>query len=101
VPARTDADVAKLVAHLGIDTARYDAVARSFAVNNRVARVAGTVSAYRIDSVPTFVVDGRWVTSPSQLVESGRNIPDPQINSATMTVLDHLVEKVRQQKGLK
>lgn len=101
VPARTDADVAKLVASLGVDSARYEAVARSFAVQNRVARVAGMTSAYRVDGVPFFVVDGRWTTSPSQLVEARRDIPDQQLNSATMTVLDHLVEKARQQKGIK
>lgn len=48
----------------GIDRARFEATYKSFGVNSQVARGRRLTSSYRIEGVPTFIVNGKFATSP-------------------------------------
>jgi len=63
-------------------------VYKSFGVNTQVQRARQLVGSYKIDSVPTMAVDGRFVTSASMTGS----------HEATLKVVDSLIERVRQGK---
>jgi thiol:disulfide interchange protein DsbA len=47
----------------GIDPAKYAEVEKSFTVNTKVARARQMTQAYKVDSVPRFIVNGKYVIS--------------------------------------
>jgi len=51
------------LAKQGIDVAKYNEVEKSFAVMTRLQRAKQMTANYKIDSVPQFVVNGRYVVS--------------------------------------
>ncbi|MEO5883195.1 MAG: thiol:disulfide interchange protein DsbA/DsbL [Caldimonas sp.] len=57
--------VAALVSNNGGDPARFLAAFKSFAVANAVSRAKKLTADYKIDGVPTLVIQKRYVTSPS------------------------------------
>ena len=84
----TESEIADWAVTQGIDRNTFLAAYRSFAVVSK-ARVAKQLTeAYRIDGVPTVVIQGRYVTSPSMATSKARVI----------SVMDFLVEKVRKDK---
>ena len=50
----------------GIDPAKYAEVEKSFSVSTKVARARQMTQAYKVDSVPRFIVNGKYVTSGEQ-----------------------------------
>jgi thiol:disulfide interchange protein DsbA len=56
------------------------------------------VSNYKIDSTPSFVVDGRYLTSPST-VGTANPALERQLPEATKSTLDALVAKAMKEKG--
>lgn len=58
-------NVATFVAKYGISKQRFLNTYNSFSVDADVRRTAAMEVPYGIDSVPTFVVDGRYVTNPA------------------------------------
>jgi thiol:disulfide interchange protein DsbA len=79
----------------GIDKEKFTATYNSFAVMTRLknaGRVAGT---YEVNSTPTMIVDGRFLTTPALVDASNPGIPRPQLNAATLQVLDALVAQAR------
>ncbi|WP_107876994.1 thiol:disulfide interchange protein DsbA/DsbL [Pseudoduganella sp. UC29_71] len=75
----------------GIDKAKYLEYFNSFAVQTKMKRAAQVISAYKVDSAPTIVIDGRFVTSPSQAGRPG--MPEQASQQATLQVMDYLVAK--------
>jgi len=59
-------DVAALVAKNGGDSAKFLEAMKSFGVANGVTRAKKMTADYKIDSVPSIAVQGRFVTSPAQ-----------------------------------
>jgi len=59
-------DVAALVAKNGGDSAKFLDAMKSFGVANGVTRAKKMTADYRIESVPSIAVQGRFVTSPAQ-----------------------------------
>ena len=59
-------DVAALVAKNGGDSAKLLDAMKSFGVANGVTRAKKMTADYRIESVPSIAVQGRFVTSPAQ-----------------------------------
>jgi thiol:disulfide interchange protein DsbA len=51
------------LAKQGIDVAKYNEIEKSFAVMTRLQRAKQMTANYKIDSVPQFVVNGRYVVS--------------------------------------
>jgi len=81
-------DIAAFVGANGGDAAKFLAAFKSFSVNTSVARAKKLMADYKIDSVPTLVVQGRWMTSPSVAGSSER----------ALAVVDQLVQQVRSGK---
>ena len=50
----------------GIDPAKYHEMEKSFTVATKVARAKQMTQAYKVDSVPKIVVNGKYVTGPEQ-----------------------------------
>ena len=73
----------------GLDRAKVVEVYNSFAVNSKFNRAKALAQAYNIQSVPTMVVDGKFVTS-SDRVGTHANLPP---------VLDALIGKARAEHG--
>ena len=49
--------------------------------------------AYRIEGVPTIVIDGQYVTSPSIVGANMRGQPEAAMNMATLQVMDALIAR--------
>jgi thiol:disulfide interchange protein DsbA len=54
---------------------------------------------YHVDSAPTLVVNGRFVTSPAQAASRLADQSPAAANKAVLTVLDTLVAKARAENG--
>ncbi len=81
-------DIAAFVGANGGDAAKFLAAFKSFSVNTSVARAKKMTADYKVDSVPTLVVQGRWVTSPSVAGSQDR----------AFAVVDQLVQRARSGK---
>ena len=84
----TEAEIADWVASQGIDRNTFLASYRSFAVVSKARTAKQLAEAYRIDGVPTIVMQGKYVTSPSIAGTKAKAI----------AVMDHLEEKIRKDK---
>ena len=58
-------DIAALVARNGGDAARFLSAFKSFTVAAAVSRAKKAMADYKIDGVPTLVIQGTYLTSPS------------------------------------
>jgi thiol:disulfide interchange protein DsbA len=81
-------NIAAFVGKNGVDAAKFLAAFKSFSVATAVTRAKKMVADYKVDSVPTLVVQGRWMTSPSQAGSQERSL----------AVVDQLVQRARQAK---
>lgn len=81
----------------GIDKAKYLEFFNSFAVQTKLKRNGQMAAAYKVESAPTVVIDGRYVTSPSIAGKPG--MTEPQSQAATLAVMDTLVAKVQKESG--
>jgi len=84
----TGEDIAAFVGANGGDSAKFLAAFKSFTVNTSVARAKKLMADYKVESVPTLIVHGRWMTSPSQAGTPER----------ALAVVDQLVQRVRSGK---
>ncbi len=80
-----EADIVAFMAANGVDGAKFADAFKSFTVQTRSRQSKQLAEAYRIDSVPTLGVHGRFVTSAS-LAGS---------NEGALQVVDFLVQQVR------
>jgi thiol:disulfide interchange protein DsbA len=84
----TEPEIADWVASQGIDRNTFLATYRSFAVVSKARTARQLAEAYRIDGVPTIVMQGKYVTSPSIAGSKAKAI----------VVMDYLEEKIRKDK---
>jgi len=77
----------------GIDKAKFMSFYTSFSVLTKLQGLGKLVSSYQVDSTPTFVVDGRFLTNPSMIGGANANISRDQLGAATMQVLEGLMAK--------
>jgi len=84
----TENEIADWVATQGIDRNTFLATYRSFAVVSKARAARQMADAYRIDGVPTVVMQGRYVTSPSIAGTKAKAI----------SVMGHLEQKIRKDK---
>ncbi|WP_332876456.1 thiol:disulfide interchange protein DsbA/DsbL [Massilia sp. S19_KUP03_FR1] len=83
----------------GIDQAAFTDTWNSFGVKTLLNRLPGVVSnGYKVNSTPTVVVDGKYVTSPGQVSETTHTRDQRQLFQETMQVLDALITKVQRSK---
>jgi thiol:disulfide interchange protein DsbA len=81
-------NIAAFVGKNGVDAAKFLAAFKSFSVATAVTRAKKLVADYKVDSVPTLVVQGRWMTSPSQAGSQER----------ALAVVDQLAQRARTAK---
>ena len=84
----TEPEIVDWVASQGVDRNAFLATYRSFAVVSKARASKQLAEAYRIDGVPTIVMQGKYVTSPSIAGTKAKAI----------AVMDHLEEKIRKDK---
>ncbi len=82
----------------GLDNAKFLGYWNSFGVLTKLKRLPQMTANYKIDSTPSFVVDGRYLLSPST-VGTANPALENQLPQATKAVLDALVAKVLKEKG--
>lgn len=81
-------EIADWVASQGVDRNSFLATYRSFAMVSKARAAKQLAEAYRIDGVPTIVMQGKYVTSPSIAGTKAKAI----------AVMDYLEEKIRKDK---
>jgi protein dithiol oxidoreductase (disulfide-forming) len=79
------ADIAALMAKNGLDAAKFTSVFNSFSVASSVTRAKKTFAQYKVDSVPTIAINGRFETSPA----------DAGGLEQALSVTDYLIQRAR------
>jgi thiol:disulfide interchange protein DsbA len=82
----------------GIDRATFVGAWNSFGVTTRLRQLGKIVSGYKIDSAPSLVIDGRYVTSPSIVNAAIRSNDRPAVFRAALQVADVLVDRAAKSK---
>ncbi len=77
------------VAGKGVDRKKAEDMMNSFGINGKVNRAKSQAAAYNIQSVPTVIVDGKFMTA-SDKVGSHANLP---------AAINVLVDKARAERG--
>jgi thiol:disulfide interchange protein DsbA len=97
---RLDSDEAMInwAAKNGLDRAKFTEVWNSFGVTTKLRRIPQVLSNYKVDSVPTVVVDGKYMTSPAVAGKASGATTMAQAQQATLQVLDALVAKAAKTK---
>ena len=85
VRLETGENMAEFVGKNGVDATKFLAAFKSFSVATSVAKAKKMMADYKIESVPTLVVQGRFVTSPSLAGSSERSL----------AVVDGLAQRLR------
>jgi thiol:disulfide interchange protein DsbA len=93
-----DAAIIDWVAKNGIDRETFLGAWNSFGVLTRLRQLNRIIETYKVDSVPTIVVDGRYVTSPSTVNNSLKTNDVQALFQATLQVADALVAKAAASK---
>jgi len=84
----TPENIAAFLGKNGVDAAKFLAAFKSFSVATSVARAKKMVADYKVDSVPTLVVAGRWMTAPSTAGSAER----------ALAVVEQLVQRAHASK---
>ncbi|NVM75308.1 thiol:disulfide interchange protein DsbA [Duganella sp. SG902] len=92
---KSDADNIDWAVKNGIDKEKFTATYNSFAVMTRLKGAGRVAAAYEVNSTPTMVVAGRYLTNPTMVDASNPGIPRAQLGAATLQVLDALVAQAR------
>ncbi len=72
----------------GIDPVKFEEMSKSFSVVTRVNRAAQLTKVYAVESVPRFIVNGRFGTS----------VPQGRGYEATFPIIDYLIAQSRKNK---
>ncbi len=93
---RSDEQIKDFLVKNGIDKVKYEQFFNSFAVQTKLKRLSPTIAAYKVESAPTIIVDGKYVTSPA--IAGGPGTAEVQAGRQTLVVLDGLVAKAAAEK---
>jgi thiol:disulfide interchange protein DsbA len=83
------------VAKNGVDKADFMNAWNSFGVTTAMRRLPRTIDEYHVGSAPSMVVNGRYLTSPTQASSKSADHSIEAANKAAIVVLDALVAKAR------
>ena len=92
-----DEQVFDWASRAGIDRARFIDTYRSFGVQAKLRRAQAMMEAYRITHWPMIAIDGRFLTSPGMVGESG-NVSGNDALQGTLQVMDTLVARAKADK---
>ncbi len=94
----TDAEVMKFVDKNGLDKKRFtELYSNAFVMDSKLRNVKQLQSAYKINGIPTVVIEGKYIISPLEVsakAKSSDNSP-----RAGLAVMDFLVDKVYKEKN--
>lgn len=82
---RNEKALADWTVRRGIDRGRFESLYRSFSVETQIGRLKSLTQTYQIEGVPTFVVNGKYITEPHRAGGERQVIE----------VIDRLVEQER------
>lgn len=80
----------------GLDKATFAGVYQSFGVITKLNSLPRVVAAYQVDSTPTLIVGGRYLTNPSMVAAANPGLPRQSVEQATLQVLQALVAQAKQ-----
>ena len=95
-----DEAIMEWVGKNGLDKAKFTEYWNSFGVLTKLKRLPTIVGNYKVDGVPSIVVDGRFLTSPSIVGAANKALGEPQLLQGTGQVLDALVATAQKEKGI-
>jgi protein dithiol oxidoreductase (disulfide-forming) len=91
---RTDADALDLATKLGLDRRTFASAYNSFTVQTMVYRAPEMLSNYRINTWPSLVVDGKYVTSTALAgARLGSDNNESASAALSIKVMDELVDR--------
>ncbi|MFL6635850.1 MAG: thiol:disulfide interchange protein DsbA/DsbL [Massilia sp.] len=94
----TDAAIIDWVSKNGIDRNKFLEAWNSFGVTTKLRRLPQITTDYKVDSVPTVIIDGKYQTSPATVYNSVKTQSEPALFQATLQVMDALVAKAAKSK---
>lgn len=94
LPLAQDEQVFDWASRAGIDRARFIDAYRSFGVQAKLRRAQAMMEAYRITHWPMVAIDGRFLTSPGMIGESG-NVSGNAALQGTLQVMDSLAARAK------
>lgn len=89
----SDADNLAWALRNGIERARFIDTYNAFATTTRLRGLHNYVINYQVESTPTLVVDGRYLTNPSMVAAANPGLAPEQVFNATLQVVDALIAK--------
>lgn len=85
IELRDDAKLYDWAAKRGLDRAKFESIYKSFGIQSQFGQLQKMTTDYRIDGTPTFIVNGKFKTSPAKVGSETR----------VFTVIDELLAQGR------
>lgn len=79
----------------GIDKNKFIDAYYSFSVTTKLQNLQRIAESYLVNSTPSLVIDGRFITGPGLIQDSNKALPPAQLDAALLQVADVLVLKAR------
>lgn len=92
---KNDADNLEWALQHGLDRAQFLETYNSFSVTTRLKNLNRVIAGYQVESTPTLVIDGRYLTSPSMVAGANPDLPRQMVMDATFQVVNALVARAR------
>ncbi len=92
-PLDTPEVMLKLLAPLGVDSAKFMSTYNSFGVNARINSANQLAAAYGVNGVPELGIGGLYTTAPST-VSGGQRMSAEESSRLTLLVADQLIAKL-------
>jgi len=89
-----ESSITNFVVGLGVDRGRFRSAWNSFGVRTKLEKARQLQQDLGIQGVPTFVVDGRYITAPSLM-----NLGKGDAETRTMEVVNFLIAKAAKERG--
>jgi protein dithiol oxidoreductase (disulfide-forming) len=89
--------IADWLAKRGVDRKKFLDTYNSFATTSRAQRSLDMTRSYDIPGTPAIVVDGKYIASPSMILNADNSVNYPRFFS----VVDQLIAQARKERGAK
>lgn len=80
----------------GLDKASFEGAYQSFGVLTKLKNLPRLAASYQVDSTPTLIVGGRYLTNGSMVAGANPGLARQNVDQATLQVVQALVAKARQ-----
>ncbi|MGK5013563.1 thiol:disulfide interchange protein DsbA/DsbL [Janthinobacterium sp. MDB2-8] len=79
----------------GLDKAAFEGAYQSFGVQTKLKNLPRLAAAYQVDSTPTLIVGGRYLTNPAMVAGANPGLPRQDVEQATLQLVQALVAKAK------